>query len=192
MPSTASPTAVNGPKTSPDPSSSLSEPLFDNSLVTNVTAQLGGAAHLRCRVLNDPDAAAFPVSWVRRRDFHILATSTQVFTRDARFAVLHEPGGGDWTLTVRGVRPSDEGAYACQVSTRTGVKAHVFNLKVVVPAAFILGGDEYHTQAGNAISLVCIVENGLEPPNYVFWYRDGKLINYERSTRISIKTDPGE
>ena len=29
----------------------------------------------------------------------------------------------------------------------------------MVPTAFILGSDEYHTQAGNAISLVCIIEN---------------------------------
>ena len=28
-----------------------------------------------------------------------------------------------------------------------------------MPTAFILGSDEYHTQAGNAISLVCIIEN---------------------------------
>ena len=46
-----------------------------------------------------------------------------------------------------------------QVSTKTGVKSHYFNLHVVVPTAFILGNDEYHTQAGNAISLVCIIEN---------------------------------
>ena len=27
-------------------------PIFDNSLVTNVTAQFGGTAHLQCKVLN--------------------------------------------------------------------------------------------------------------------------------------------
>ena len=46
-----------------------------------------------------------------------------------------------------------------QVSTKTGVKSHYFNLHVLTPTAFILGSEEYHTQAGNAISLVCIVEN---------------------------------
>ena len=30
-------------------------PVFDNSLVTNVTAQLGGTAHLQCKVLNIRD-----------------------------------------------------------------------------------------------------------------------------------------
>ena len=45
------------------------------------------------------------------------------------------------------------------MSTKTGVKLHYFHLHVLVPAAFILGSDEYHTQAGNAISLVCIIED---------------------------------
>ena len=39
------------------------------------------------------------------------------------------------------------------------MKSHYFNLHVLVPTAFILGNDEYHTQAGNAISLVCNIEN---------------------------------
>lgn len=51
-----------------------------------------------------------------------------------------------------------------QVSTSTGVKSHYFNLHVMVPTAFILGSDEYHTQAGNAISLVCIIENVSDCP----------------------------
>ena len=98
-----------------------------------------------------------------------------------------------------------------QVSTSTGVKSHYFNLHVMVPTAFILGSDEYHTQAGNAISLVCIIENvscnsnfqwqncilfslslqSLDPPQYVFWYHNGKIINYERVSRVSVQTDPG-
>ena len=54
---------------------------------------------------------------------------------------------------------SHVGGVHFQVSTKTGVKLHYFNLHVLVPTAFILGSDEYHTQAGNAISLVCIIEN---------------------------------
>ena len=46
-----------------------------------------------------------------------------------------------------------------QVSTETGPRSHYFNLHISVPTAFILGSDEYHTQAGTAISLVCIIEN---------------------------------
>ena len=101
-----------------------------------------------------------------------------------------------------------------QVSTETGGKSHYFNLHVMVPTAFILGSDEYHTQAGNSISLVCIIENvnyliycwiekstfilgsslflqSLEPPQYVFWHHNGVIINYDRVSRVSVQTDPG-
>ena len=32
----------------------------------------------------------------------------------------------------------------------------------------------------------------LEPPQYVFWYHNGILINYERVSRVSVQTDPGK
>ena len=63
-----------------------------------------------------------------------------------------------------------------QVSTSTGVKSHYFNLHVMVPTAFILGSDEYHTQAGNAISLVCIIENvGLDDTDTTSDVSDTKM-----------------
>ena len=42
------------------------------------------------------------------------------------------------------------------------------------------------------IQIVFVTFQSLDPPQYVFWYHDGKLINYDRVSRISIKTDPGE
>jgi hypothetical protein len=45
-------------------------PIFDNSLVTNVTAQLGGTAHLQCKVLNvkqdDHPVNIFSLSYVHQ------------------------------------------------------------------------------------------------------------------------------
>ena len=50
----------------------------------------------------------------------------------------------------------------------------------MVPTAFILGSDEYHTQAGNAISLVCIIENVSFLSSYVFFVR-ARLAHYART-----------
>ena len=57
------------------------------------------------------------VSWIRRRDWHILTAGTKVFTKDARFQLLH-PGGSssEWTLVVKYLQQRDEGTYVCQVS----------------------------------------------------------------------------
>lgn len=174
--------------TTPEPV--FEDPVFDNSLVTNITAQKGNTGHLNCKILNM--GVDNPVSWIRKRDMHILSVDGRVFTNDARFGIHHVPDSREWMLQIKYLQQRDEGTYVCQVSTKIGVKSHYFNLHVLVPAAFILGSDEYHTQAGNAISLVCIIENSLDPPQYVFWYHNGNLINYDRVSRISIKTDPGE
>lgn len=31
----------------------------------------------------------------------------------------------------------------------------------------------------------------LDPPQYVFWHHNNKIINYERMNRVSVQTDPG-
>ncbi|XP_040563955.1 limbic system-associated membrane protein isoform X2 [Lepeophtheirus salmonis] len=166
-------------------------PIFDNSYVTNVTAQQGGNAHLQCKVLNIKGDV--PVSWIRRKDWHIISTGLFIYLNDARFGIQRRQGTQDWTLLIKSVQKRDEGTYVCQVSTKEGVVSHYFNLHVLVPTAFILGSDEYHTQAGNVISLVCIIENSLEPPQFVIWYHNGKLINYDTSrSKISVTTDPGQ
>ena len=78
--------------------------------------------------------------------------------------------------------------FPLQVSTSTGVKSHYFNLHVMVPTAFILGSDEYHTQAGNAISLVCIIENvGLDDTDTTSDVSDTNLFIFAESRSSSIR-----
>ncbi|XP_066998467.2 lachesin isoform X2 [Anabrus simplex] len=165
------------------------DPVFDNNLVTNVTAQLGGTAFLHCRVRNLGER---PVSWVRRRDWHILTSGLFTYTNDERFQVVHTTGGEDWTLQIKYVQKRDNGTYECQVAAGAGTISHYFNLHVVVPAAFILGSGEYHIGEGSTISLVCIIENSPSPPQYVFWYHNENMINYDTSRGgVTVSTEPG-
>ena len=60
---------------------------------------------------------------------------------------------------VKNVSEDNIGTFLSQVSTESGVHSHAYYLHVVVPKAYILGTDEYYAQAGNAISLVCIIED---------------------------------
>ncbi|XP_066908100.1 limbic system-associated membrane protein-like [Halyomorpha halys] len=133
-------------------------PVFDTTLVTNVTAQLGTTAFLHCRVKNLKNRA---VSWVRKRDWHILTSAMFTYTNDERFQVLHTEGSDDWTLQIKYVQKRDDGAYECQVATGAGTLTHLFNLLVAVPTADILGTGEIHIGQGSAISLVCVIENHL-------------------------------
>ncbi|XP_070501957.1 lachesin-like [Chironomus tepperi] len=157
----------------------------------NTSVQLGGTAFLVCKVA--PDIESNQVSWVRRRDWHILSSGDSLYTNDARFVATHEPTQSTYTLQIKFVQKRDHGIYDCQVSTSTGVVSHQASLQVVVPEAFILGSGELHVDMGSVLNLVCIIEKSPIPPQYVYWQRNNHMINYDDSRRdISIETTPGQ
>ncbi|XP_024082923.1 igLON family member 5-like isoform X2 [Cimex lectularius] len=167
-------------------------PVFDSTLETNVTAQKGGTAYLHCRVHNLNNSK---VTWIRKRDWHILTSAKLTYTTDERFMALHADGSDDWTLQIKFVQNKDVGVYGCQVMTAFGKIERDFNLVVVVPTAYILGTGEYHIGQGSTISLVCVIENSPLPPQYVMWFHNEKMVNYEDGTqtksRVQVMTDVG-
>ncbi|XP_076064557.1 opioid-binding protein/cell adhesion molecule-like isoform X2 [Oratosquilla oratoria] len=176
---------VSGPTEGPhrmwDPTS------LDLMNATNQTVQVGSTAFLHCQVLNLADKK---VSWIRRRDYHVLTSGLIPYAQDERFSVVRAEDSDDWALQIKFVQERDAGAYECQVSTKVGSYGYVVNLEVVVPVATIRGSKELHVQSGSTISLLCVVEKGLTPPHYVFWFHNRKMINYDQSRGgISVVTD---
>ncbi|KAG1701648.1 hypothetical protein GQR58_004681 [Nymphon striatum] len=57
------------------------------------------------------------VSWIRKKDLHILTVGTFAYTKDDRYSTMHLDNSDDWTLEIRYPEKSDEGVYECQVST---------------------------------------------------------------------------
>uniref|UniRef100_T1HWL7 Ig-like domain-containing protein n=1 Tax=Rhodnius prolixus TaxID=13249 RepID=T1HWL7_RHOPR len=75
------------------------------------------------------------VSWMRRKDLHIISTGNFMFTADSRFYVIHpEHDPAQWTLQLRNARLEDEGLYECQVNTDPKMKRSVL-LTVAVKSA---------------------------------------------------------
>lgn len=169
------------------------EPEFADWAETNVTAQLEGSVFLHCPVINSGDrAVSYPsISWIRLRDWHILTNGVVTYTSDNRFQVLHKEGSYDWVLQIKYVQERDAGQYECQVSTNTGILSRRVQLSVVTPEAFILGGDEYHIDRGSQISLVCVIEKAPTPPQYVFWYHNDRMVNYDEERGIRVFTSSG-
>ena len=66
----------------------------------------------------------FQITWVRRRDWHILASSLQSYIQDDRFRMTHPSGSDEWNLRIQRVRNSDSGSYECQVSTLLSAQCH--------------------------------------------------------------------
>ncbi|XP_033211937.1 zwei Ig domain protein zig-8 [Belonocnema kinseyi] len=166
----------------------------DNNTVSNETVQLGGTAFLHCEVRNlgERTVSDAEISWIRRRDWHVLTSSMFTYTNDERFQVLHPEGSNVWTLQIKYVQERDNGTYECQISRSTGIVSHFVNLNIVIPEAFILGSGEHHVDVGSIISLVCIIEKSPTPPQYVFWYHNSRMINYDTARgSVTVQTDPG-
>ncbi|CAB3257993.1 unnamed protein product [Arctia plantaginis] len=163
------------------------EPTINNTH-EDVLVQLGAVAFLHCPVRNLGERG---VSWVRRRDWHIISSGVLMYTNDERFQVLHSEGSDDWILQIKYVQKRDNGTYECQVSTGSGTLSRLVHLHIAVPEAFILGADEHHVDAGSTINLVCIIEKSPVPPQYVFWYHNARMINYDASRGVSVVTEPG-
>lgn len=72
----------------------------------------------------------FQVSWIRKRDLHILTVGILTYTNDQRFQSLHTDGSDEWTLKITSPQTRDSGIYECQVSTEPKI-SQAFKLSVV-------------------------------------------------------------
>lgn len=102
-------------------------PYFDPSTTTNITTQLGTHAYLPCKVKQLGNKS---VSWIRRRDAHILTVDRYTFIADERFQAFLVEATDTWTLQVKYVQARDAGQYECQVSTEPKM-SHFITLNVV-------------------------------------------------------------
>ncbi|GLV43032.1 defective proboscis extension response 4 [Carabus blaptoides fortunei] len=163
----------------------FSQPYFDNSTRRETTTTVGQTAYLHCRVRNLGDRA---VSWIRKRDLHILTVGILTYTNDQRFQALHTDGSDEWTLKVTSPQSRDSGVYECQVSTEPKI-SQAFLLNVVVSKAKIIGNAELYIKSGSDINLTCIVLQTPDPPSFIYWYRGGNVINYSQRGGISVVTE---
>lgn len=59
----------------------------------------------------------YQVSWIRKRDLHILTAGILTYTSDQRFQVIRPDKSENWTLQIKFPQERDSGIYECQVNT---------------------------------------------------------------------------
>ncbi|XP_039302721.1 uncharacterized protein LOC105204615 isoform X3 [Solenopsis invicta] len=132
------------------------------------------------------------VSWIRKRDLHILTSMSVTYTSDARFTVVGNPETDDWNLRIDYVQPRDAGIYECQVNTEPKIYRAVA-LKVLDIQARITGSQELYIRKGSTISLTCIIELQDLPPSNVTWYHAGVVIDFDGPRGgVSLETEKGK
>ncbi|XP_064474610.1 zwei Ig domain protein zig-8-like [Ornithodoros turicata] len=165
----------------------IEQPSFDNSTPTDVTAQQGQTVYLHCIVTNLGEKV---VSWIRRRDFAVLTVGLATYTADERFQAVHLERSEDWMLQVKRTQPNDAGEYECQINMHPLISYFV-RLIVLVPRARILEAPELFIKSGSSMNVSCAIENSPEPPVFVFWFHNERVINYDGPGHISgAKKEP--
>ncbi|CAG9804978.1 unnamed protein product [Chironomus riparius] len=163
----------------------LSQPYFDNTTKRDITVTIGQTAILHCKVRNLGDRA---VSWIRKRDLHIMTIGILTYTNDQRYQALHTEGSDEWSLRVTSAQPRDSGVFECQVSTEPKI-SQAYRLNVVVSKAKILGNPELYIKSGNDINLTCTTSHVTNPPSFIYWYKGGRVVNYSQRGGINVSTD---
>ncbi|XP_069672048.1 lachesin-like [Periplaneta americana] len=159
--------------------------IFTTENSTVVTAQTASTTTLPCGVRKFGNGV---VSWIRRKDYHLLTVGLATYSSDDRFLVEHARHLQNWGLQIKYVQPRDAGLYECQVSTHPPTSIFV-ELKVIEAAAEILGAPDLHIKSGSTLRLVCTLKQSTEPPVYVFWYHEDRMINYDKERGVAVHSD---
>ncbi|XP_015190315.1 PREDICTED: lachesin-like isoform X3 [Polistes dominula] len=175
------------------PTNSWVRPQFDDIAPKNITAIVGQTAELNCYVKHPGDRV---VSWIRKKDLHILTSSVHTYTGDARFSVKHPESSDEWTLKIDYVQPRDAGIYECQVNTEPKMNL-AFTLRVEAAQAKILGQEDVYVKKGSTISLTCTVNVQSTPPSSVAWRHGGAVVDFDSPSfhhrgGISLETEKTE
>lgn len=149
----------------------------------NVSTTLGQTAYLHCRVAQLGEKQQ--VSWIRKKDLHVLSSGMLLFASDLRFQVIHPEGTDKWTLQIKYAQVRDAGVYECQVNTVPKISQSYF-LSVVASRASIHGPE--YVKAGSTINLTCVI-NQPHMQGLVHWYHNGNILDYEGPVSIATRGD---
>lgn len=147
--------------------------------VKDVLAQSGGNAMLPCR-FSGPGI----VTWIRRKDRQLLTLGTGTHAIDTRFVVVSN--SPDWTLLIKNVKRDDAGLYECQIQTEP-VQQRFIQLRVTEAYSVIPGGPDLHVKQGSSLRLECQLIASTEAPSFIFWYREGRMINYDNEPGVRVE-----
>lgn len=58
-----------------------------------------------------------------------------------------------------------------------------------VSRAKIVGNSEIFVKSGSDINLTCVAVHSPSPPSFIYWYKEGRVINYSQRGGISVLTE---
>ncbi|XP_066958341.1 zwei Ig domain protein zig-8-like [Macrobrachium rosenbergii] len=125
------------------------------------------------------------------RDHHLITVGRQTYSNDDRFSVTYNRHLSEWMLHIRYAQSRDAGEYICQLSTHPPM-VFISTLTITQASAVIAGGPERYVHEGSAVILTCSLRQHTQTPEYVFWYHNRTMINFDTDRKVSVeKTKDG-
>ncbi|XP_076302358.1 neural cell adhesion molecule 2-like, partial [Lasioglossum baleicum] len=126
----------------------------------------------------------YGVTWIRRKDRQLLTLGTGTHAIDTRFMVVSN--SPDWILLIKNVKREDAGLYECQIQTEP-VQQRFIRLSITEAYSVIPGGPDLHVKQGSSLRLECQLIASTETPSFIFWYRQGRMINYDDEPGVKVE-----
>ena len=82
--------------------------------------------------------AHLQVTWRRGDEVHPLTIGLFPFVADSRIAVDYNQRTSEWSLIIQDVRPTDEGVYHCQISTKSADNDNSYDVLLNVKGILLL------------------------------------------------------
>lgn len=60
-------------------------------------------------------------------------------------------------------------------------------LQIIEAYSVIPGAPDFYVRQGSSLRLECRLLSATEPPVYVFWYRQGRMINYDSEPGVKVE-----
>lgn len=67
------------------------------------------------------------------------------------------------------------------------VQQRFIRLKVTEAYSVIPGGPDLHVKQGSSLRLECQLIASTEAPSFIFWYREGRMINYDDEPGVRVE-----
>ncbi|XP_063850678.1 carcinoembryonic antigen-related cell adhesion molecule 20-like [Scylla paramamosain] len=74
----------------------------------------------------------------------------------------------------------------CQLSTHPPM-TFISTLTITQASADIAGGPERYVQEGSSVILNCTLRQHTQAPEYVFWYHNRTMINFDTNRQVSVR-----
>ncbi|XP_056405784.1 platelet endothelial cell adhesion molecule-like isoform X3 [Hyla sarda] len=151
----------------------VKSPVLTHIMRSNKTVILGDTLELTCRI----QSGTPPITYSLLRGNHTLMQKTIHGDKEARFL-------------VNSSKSHDLGQYRCQATNRntkmSGKYSNIVNVTIIVPISRVnltIIPDKGEVEEGAELSLICQVEDGTLPINYLFYRKKGEKMTLMNSTR---------